>query len=105
MKAGGVFHVVTVKTWFDPRTITPFRGNAPLTPGPRAVYVIDDSGRRYEPSAAGQRALEESRGGSTALTRSLRPGESCTTRFVSIFPRGQSGLASFSAIPRASSAS
>jgi hypothetical protein len=49
VEAGGVFHVVTVKTWFDPRTIAPFRGNAPLTPGPRAVYVIDGSGRRYEP--------------------------------------------------------
>ena len=86
--AGGVFHVVTVKTWFDPGTIAPFRGNAPLTPGPRAVYVVVESGRRYEPSAAGQRALEESRGGSTPLTRPLRPGESYTTRLVFDLPEG-----------------
>ena len=86
--AGGVFHVATVKTWFDPRTIAPFRGNAPLAPSPRVVYVIDESGRRCEPSAAGQKALEESRGASAPLARPLRPGESYSTRFVFDLPEG-----------------
>jgi hypothetical protein len=84
--AVGVFHLATVKTWFDPNTIASFRGNAPLTPNPRVVYVVDESGHRYEPSAAGQNALEESRGGSAPLTRPLRPGESYTTRLVFDLP-------------------
>jgi hypothetical protein len=88
VSAGGVFHVATVKTWFDPRTIASFRGNAPLTPNPRVVYVVDESGRRYEPSQAGQKALEESRGASAPLTRTLRPGESYVTRLVFDLPEG-----------------
>jgi hypothetical protein len=86
--AGGSFYVVTVKTWFDPRTIASFRGNGPLSPNPRAVFLVDESGRRYGVSPAGQKALEESRGPSTPLTRILRPGESYTTAFVFDLPEG-----------------
>jgi hypothetical protein len=86
--ASGVYHVATVKTWFDPETIASLRGNAPLTPNPRVVYVLDESGRRYEPSDAGQKAIEESRAGSTPLTRTLRPGESYVTRLVFDLPEG-----------------
>jgi hypothetical protein len=67
--AEGTFSVVTVRAWFDPKTIAPFRGNGPLTPNPRAVFLVDESGRRYGVSPAGQKALEESRGPSTPLTR------------------------------------
>jgi len=81
-------HVVAVKTWFDPRTIASFRGNGPLTPNPRAVFLVDESGRRYGVSPAGQKALEESRGPSTPLTRILRPGESYTTTFAFDIPDG-----------------
>jgi hypothetical protein len=86
--ARGVFHVATIKTWFDERTIASFRGNGPLTPNPRAVFVVDDSGRLYEPSLAGQKALEESHGLSTPLTRMLRPGASYTTTLVFDLPEG-----------------
>ena len=86
VSAGGVFHVVTVRTWFDPRTIAPWRGDAPLTPNPRVVYIVDEAGRRYEPSEPGRKALEESGGGSTPLTRPLRPGESYTTRLAFDLP-------------------
>ncbi len=86
VSADGVFHVVTVRTWFDPGTIAPWRGNAPLTPNPRVLYVVDESGRRYESSSAGRKALEESGGGSAPLSRPLRPGESSTTRFVFDLP-------------------
>ncbi len=87
-EARGSFSVVTVKTWFDPRTIAAFRGNGPLTPNPRTVFLLDDAGRRYEVSPAGQKALEESRGPSTPLTRDLRPGESYTTTLVFDLPDG-----------------
>lgn len=85
---GGSFYVVKVKTWFDPRTIASFRGNGPLTPNPRAVFLVDESGRRYGASPAGRRALEESRGPSTPLTGILRPGESYTTTLVFDLPDG-----------------
>jgi hypothetical protein len=84
--AEGSFSVVTVKTWFDPKTIASFRGNGPLTPNPRAVFLVDESGRRYRFSPAGQKALEETRGPSTPLTRQLRPGESYTTTLVFDLP-------------------
>jgi hypothetical protein len=86
--AGGSFYVTAVKTWFDPRTIASFRGNGPLTPNPRTVFLVDESGRRYGVSPAGQKAFEESRGPSTPLTRILRPGESYTTTFVFDLPDG-----------------
>jgi hypothetical protein len=86
--AGGTFSVVTVRTWFDPGTIASFRGNGPLTPNPRAVFLVDESGRRYGVSPAGQKALEESRGPSAPLTRILRPGDSYTTTLVFDVPDG-----------------
>ncbi|HKF42372.1 MAG TPA: hypothetical protein VKG01_04675 [Thermoanaerobaculia bacterium] len=70
--------IATVRTWFDEKTIAPFRGDAPLTPNPRVVYALDDDGNRYPPSS-----LEE-----TPLNRSLRPGESYTTTFVFDLPPG-----------------
>jgi hypothetical protein len=73
---------VTVTTWFDPSTIAPFRGDAPLTPNPRVVYLLDGSGRRHEPSAKATRAWEAKHGPSTPLTRELRPGQSYATTFV-----------------------
>ena len=79
---------MTVRTWFDPGTIASFRGNAPLKPNPRDVFLVDESGRRYAVSPAGQKAMEESRGPSTPLTRVLRPGEAYTTTFVFDLPDG-----------------
>ena len=86
--AAGTFSVVTVKTWFDPKAIASFRGNGPLTPNPRTVFLLDESGRRYGASPAGQRAFEDSHGPSAPLTRILRPGESYTTTLVFDVPDG-----------------
>ncbi len=77
---------VTVTTWFDPSTIASFRGNAPLSPNPRVVYLVDASGRRHEPSEGATRAWEAKHGASTPLTRELKPGESYTTTFVFDLP-------------------
>ncbi|HEY3202298.1 MAG TPA: hypothetical protein VGL03_01435 [Thermoanaerobaculia bacterium] len=74
--------VITVRTWFDPSTIASFRGNAPLTPNPRTVYLVDEAGRRYKPSAAATEAWERRHGRSIPLTQELHPGESYTTTFV-----------------------
>ena len=85
--AAGIFTVVTLKTWFDESTISPHRPReAPLYPNPRQVYVEDASGRRYEPSSAGQSALEATGRQSTPLSRPLIPGESYTTELVFDLP-------------------
>jgi hypothetical protein len=77
---------VTLRTWFDPGTIAPFRGDAPLSPGPRSVYLVDGAGRRYDPSPEATAAWCKAHGGSTPLGHELRPGESYTTTFVFDLP-------------------
>jgi hypothetical protein len=85
--ANATRYVVSIRTWFDPNTIASFRGNAPLSPNPREVFVVDESGHPYGPSPAGMAALEEERGGpSTPLSRELRPGESYTTTLAFDLP-------------------
>ncbi len=76
---------VTVRTWFDPSTIASFRGNAPLTPGPRVVYLRDEKGRRHEPSPGATKAWREAHG-SIPFGKELVPGESYTTTFVFELP-------------------
>ncbi len=88
--------VVTVRTWFDPRTIASFRGDGPLSPNPRSVFLVDDAGRRYAPSPAATAAWEEAHAGSsTPLDRALRPGESYSTTFAFQVPAGARGLRLF----------
>jgi len=72
----GVFYVVTLRTRFDPNTIAPWRGNAPLQPNPRKVEVIDADGKRYLP-----RSVD-----GTDLRTVIHPGESYTTRLVFDLP-------------------
>jgi len=79
LRARGRWHVVRLRTWFDPSTTSPYRGDAPLTPNPRVVYVRDLQGRRYEPSQRAQEALAAAGRPSVPLTRPLRPGESYET--------------------------
>ncbi len=84
----GVFYVVTVKVWFDERTINP-RLRLPkalLTPNPHVADVVDQSGKRYEVSQDGQVALEEVQGKSIAFTQPIRPGESYTSTLVFDLP-------------------
>ena len=85
-KARGTFELVTVNVWFDPSTTSPRRGDAPLTPNPRAVSLIDARGVRYAPSAAGLAALHAAEGAQPPLSRPLRPGESYRTTLVFDLP-------------------
>ena len=84
--AAGVFYVVTIRTRFDETTISPRRGDAPLTPNRRAAAVLDRGGRKFHPSAAGHRALELSEGAGTPFPTPLRPRESYTTKLVFDLP-------------------
>src|SRR5260370_41481380 len=92
VSARGQFVVLRVKTWFDERTISAHRGNGPLTPNRRRVLLVDDTGRRYEPSPEGQFALARSGNRSTAMAQALRPGESYTTDLVFDVPKQARGL-------------
>ena len=83
--AGGR-RAITVRTWFDPSTIAPFRGDAPLAPGPRDVYVTDGAGRRFLPSADATTAWRAAHPGSEPFGKALRPGQSATTTFVFDLP-------------------
>jgi len=91
-EAAGEFHVVTLKAWFDERSISPHRGNYPLEPNPREVFVVDGSGRRYLPSAAAGRALAAAGIFPTPLDRPLVPGESYTTTLAFDVPLDARGL-------------
>lgn len=84
--ANGIFYVVTIRTRFDETTISPARGNAPLTPNPRVVTILDAEGNSYMPSGKGQLALTLSEGGGSPLDTPLRPGESYTTDLVFDLP-------------------
>lgn len=84
--ARGVFYVVTVRTRFDEQTISPGRGDAPLTPNNRVLTMLDAQGSSYLPSPEGMRALELSQSGGTRISSPLRPGESYTTAFVFDLP-------------------
>ena len=85
--ARGAFTVVTLKTWFDERTIASWRPrDLPLTPGARAVAVVDEQGRVFGVAEEAQRALAQAGGASTPLTRPLQPGESYTTTLVFDLP-------------------
>ena len=86
LRAKGRYRIVRLKTWFDPSTISPNRGDSPLSPNPRVVYVEDATGKRYAPIEAGARALSASGRKSTPLTTPLRPGESYETLLVFDLP-------------------
>jgi hypothetical protein len=85
--ARGSYRVVALKTWFDETTTASFRPrDVPLYPNPRNVYVQDALGRRFDPSPAGQRALEAMGHPFVPLTRKLVPGESYVTELVFDLP-------------------
>jgi hypothetical protein len=87
ISASGKFYIVRVQTWFDPSTISPFRGNSPLAPSPRKVVVLDETGHEFSPSQPGQRAYELTPGATTtSMSTPLRPGESYSTDFVFDLP-------------------
>lgn len=78
----GRFVIVHLKTWFDPSTISPHRGNGELSPGLRRVVLVDEQGHEFGPSPTAQAALEKLRGATTLMSQPLRPGESYVTDAV-----------------------
>jgi len=80
--AGAGKRAVTVRTWFDPSTIAPFRGDAPLSPGPREVYLVREDGTREAPSPEATEAWRAAHPDAMPFGRALRPGESDRTTFV-----------------------
>lgn len=100
--ASGEFYVVTVRTRFDERTISPHRGDSPLTPSPRTITIVDDHGNSYPISTQGQQGLEDLLGSRwTPLTTSLRPGETYVTQFAFDLPPSARGLKLLIASPTA----
>ena len=84
--AGGTFWLVTIRTRFDENTVSPTRGDAPLNPNPRIVYVLDERGTRYLPSPEGQVILARSQDSGKAMSTPIRPGETYTTTVVFDLP-------------------
>ena len=84
--ANGMFTAVTIKTRFDEKTIGPNRGDGLLYPNSRVLTMVDDQGREYSPSTAGQKALEASAIAGKPLTTPLRPAESYVTTVVFDLP-------------------
>ena len=84
--AGGTFWLVTIQTRFDEKTVGPTRGNAPLNPNPRIVYVLDELGTRYLPSSEGQLILVRSHDPGRPMSTPIRPGETYNTTVVFDIP-------------------
>jgi hypothetical protein len=92
VSAHGEFVVVRLKSWFDENSISPHRGNGPLTPNARRVVLVDAAGETYAPALSAEAALSRLGAKSTPLTRALRPGESYTTDFVFDVPLHSRGF-------------
>jgi hypothetical protein len=90
--ARGQFVVVRLKVWFDEHTISPNRGDGPLTPNRRRVVLEDANGRAYAPSPEGQAELVRVKGEAGSLGQPLRPGQSFATDVVFDVPKDASGL-------------
>jgi hypothetical protein len=86
IQAPGSFVIVSVKTWFDPNTIAPWRGDRPLRPNPRTIRLEDAAGRSYAVSAAAEKAVAGDSDARSLLARPLRPGESYTTELAFELP-------------------
>jgi len=88
-QGGQTTWAVRLRTRFDENTISPTRGReAPLSPNPRRLALIDSSGRQYPPAEGLEPVLSQLGVTSTPLTRELRPGESYTTTLVFVLPEG-----------------
>jgi hypothetical protein len=74
---------VTLRTRFDETTTSPSRPkDAPLTPSPREVRLIDDAGREYAPVTTE----------GTPLLTPLKPADSYTTDLAFQLPPQAKGL-------------
>ena len=84
---GRRFAKVRLVALFDKRTISPTRGDSPLTQNPRAIFLVDAAGRLFAPTsdASALAAL-------SALTAPLRPGESVASELSFEIPKDATGL-------------
>jgi hypothetical protein len=90
--AQGQFVIVRIKVWFDERTISPTRGDGPLTPNARRVLLVDANGHAYELSPEGETKLAHLEGDSGSLRQPLRPGQSFAKDLVFAVPKDAPGL-------------
>jgi hypothetical protein len=90
--AHGQFVVVGLKVWFDEHTISPNRGDGPLTPNARRVVLVDANGRTYTQSPEGEAELARVNGDAGSLRQPLRPGQSFAKHLVFDVPKDASGL-------------
>jgi hypothetical protein len=75
--SGSTHYLVTIRTRFDETTTSPSRPkDAPLTPSPRTVLLLDAAGHNYEPVA-----IE-----GTPLQTPLKPSGSYTTQLAFDLP-------------------
>jgi hypothetical protein len=88
----GKFVIVQLKTWFDPSTTSPHRGDAPLTPNGRRALLLDGAGRRFEESSNTESVLIATGLQSSPLRTALRPGETYVSYLVFEIPADSSGL-------------
>jgi hypothetical protein len=90
--AQGQFVIVRLKIWFDPRTISPHRGDGPLTPNARRVVLVDTNEHAYAEFPAGEAALARTQNEAGPLRQPLRPGQSFARDIVFDVPKAASGL-------------
>ncbi len=88
----GQFIIVRLKIWFDPRTISPHRGDGPLTPNARRVVLVDAYDHAYAESPEGEAAAARTKNDAGPLRQPLRPGQSFEKDIVFDVPKGASGL-------------
>jgi hypothetical protein len=92
ISAHGQFVIVRLKSWFDENSISPRRGDGPLTPNRRGIALVDSVGNRFSVSEVGEIAIARLVTSSTPLTTALRPGQSYSTDFVFDVPKEAGGL-------------
>jgi hypothetical protein len=90
--AQGQFVLVQLKVWFDPRTISPHRGNGPLMTSPRDILLVDAAGHRYPRSPRGEAAFARVYRAPAPLEQPLHAGESFTTSLAFDVPPDARGL-------------
>ena len=90
--AQGQFVIVRLKIWFDPRTISPHRGDGPLTPNARRVVLVDANEHAYAEFPLGAAAIARAQNEAGPLRQPLRPGQSFVRDIVFDVPRAASGL-------------
>ena len=83
----GQLYVLSLRTRFDERSISPNRGDGELYPNPRGIWLVDAEGRSYAPVVdAGQGTVGADGAASTPVSAPLRPGQSYITRLAFELP-------------------